>query len=75
MSQSELEALQKRLESLLKETRQLLEKPKCVVCEDRVRTHLFPNCGHLCLCEKCAEKFTQCPVCKKEAKPIRVYQP
>ena len=40
----------------------------CVVCLDRVTTHLVVPCGHKCLCEQCTlvlshHTWERCPVC------------
>ena len=48
----------------------------CIICLDLPATHAFIPCGHMCLCEGCAEKHAQealkenavqlCPCCRKE---------
>ena len=52
---------------------------ECVVCLDVPRSHAMVPCGHLCVCENCAEEIRgfrspACPLCRKEAaNVIRVF--
>ncbi|CAN0289245.1 unnamed protein product, partial [Phaeothamnion confervicola] len=41
----------------------------CVVCQDEEKNALFLSCGHLCVCEDCADLIEQsgkrqCPLCR-----------
>lgn len=43
----------------------------CVVCFDNAKSHAFVPCGHLCVCQNCAEAVKQmpvqtCPLCRSE---------
>ena len=45
------------------------EETQCVVCFDAPKDHIIVPCGHMCVCEACAEQLTQtrtpmCPVCR-----------
>jgi hypothetical protein len=40
------------------------ESHECVVCMDRGKTTAFVPCGHLCVCETCAEACDICPMCR-----------
>lgn len=43
----------------------LREDQLCVVCRSNPREIILLSCGHVCLCEDCAEGIiTQCPVCR-----------
>jgi hypothetical protein len=49
------------------------EETMCVVCFDAPKDHIIVPCGHMCVCEACAEQLTKtrtpfCPVCRE---PIR----
>jgi hypothetical protein len=49
------------------------EETMCVVCFDAPKDHAIVPCGHVCVCEACAEQLTKtrtpmCPVCRG---PIR----
>jgi hypothetical protein len=49
------------------------EEKMCVVCFDAPKDHIIVPCGHMCVCEACAEQLTRtrtpsCPVCRG---PIR----
>ena len=49
------------------------EETQCLVCFDAPKDHLIVPCGHMCVCEACAEQLTKtrtpmCPVCRG---PIR----
>jgi len=49
------------------------EETQCVVCFDAPKDHAIVPCGHVCVCEACAEQLTKtrtpmCPVCRG---PIR----
>ena len=38
--------------------------PTCVICLTEERSRLFHPCMHLCACDACAARVTQCPLCK-----------
>lgn len=44
----------------------------CVVCLDRIRSHIIAPCGHRCLCESCAASGTWsvCPICRQAATAV-----
>ncbi|XP_055531899.1 mitochondrial E3 ubiquitin protein ligase 1 [Wyeomyia smithii] len=43
------------------------DEQKCVVCVDNPKEVICLPCGHVCLCETCAEKIkTSCPVCRSK---------
>jgi hypothetical protein len=49
------------------------EETMCVVCFDAPKEYIIVPCGHMCVCEACAERLTKtrtpmCPVCRG---PIR----
>lgn len=51
---------------------------ECVVCIDAPRRIVLAGCGHLCLCEQCAELVSACPVCRKPcyaSDMIRIFIP
>ena len=41
-------------------------KEDCVLCLKEKSNILFCKCGHICICEKCNEKYKSktCPICK-----------
>ena len=49
------------------------EQTLCVVCMDAPKTHAIVPCGHVCICEGCAEKLLApqaplvCPMCREHA--------
>ena len=48
---------------------------QCVICLEEKPKVLFCNCGHICICEKCApRRFDNCPVCKKENTILRIIE-
>ena len=49
---------------------------QCVIClEEKEPKGLFCNCGHICICEKCAtHRYDNCPVCKKENTILRIIE-
>ena len=44
------------------------KKNVCVVCLENKKTHAFNPCGHMCVCETCADEIIQrgsnCPMCR-----------
>ena len=40
----------------------------CIVCFVGAKTHIAVPCGHLCLCESCAESMEDCPGCRQPVK-------
>lgn len=47
----------------------------CVVCLEHSPDTVFPSCGHLCACSRCAASLARCPICRSRGRPIRVYTP
>ena len=48
---------------------------QCVICLEEEPKVLFCNCGHICICEKCApHRYDNCPVCKKENTVLRIIE-
>lgn len=47
----------------------------CVVCLEHAPDTVFPSCGHLCTCSRCAASLARCPICRSRGRPIRVYTP
>ena len=48
---------------------------QCVICLEKEPKVLFCNCGHLCICKKCAShRYDNCPVCKKENTILRIIE-
>lgn len=67
------EKLKKELEKTRKDRRRrmrdedLPENQVCVVCRQNPREMIMLPCGHVCLCEDCAEEITEtCPVCRRK---------
>ena len=54
---------------------------QCVICLNNNITHIYPVCGHACICSTCINNInnsnnSRCPICRKQqAKPIRFYLP
>jgi hypothetical protein len=46
---------------------------QCIACMDKRKIILFKDCGHLCLCNGCSYKISECPMCKKISEKIRVF--
>ena len=46
------------------------KKNVCVVCLENKKSHAFNPCGHMCVCETCADKIIQsdckCPICRAD---------
>ena len=48
---------------------------QCVICLEKKPKVLFCNCGHICICEKCAtHRCDNCPVCKKKNTILRIIE-
>ena len=51
------------------------ESKQCVVCLDRVATHILLPCAHYSYCDKCVAGLVECAVCRtRVADRKRVYQ-
>ena len=49
-------------------------KDVCVICVDRVRSHILLNCGHYVCCGVCCWAVSVCPICRvKVENCIKVY--
>ena len=46
----------------------------CAVCMDRQPNTVFPACGHMCVCVRCAIGLTSCPICRRRSSAIRIYR-
>ncbi|KAJ8677729.1 hypothetical protein QAD02_013516 [Eretmocerus hayati] len=50
---------------------------ECSICMERKKTHVFVDCGHLCVCATCMLKgINTCPICRMvvtSRPPIRVF--
>lgn len=54
---------------------ELEERTLCIVCLSAERSRL-PACNHLCMCDGCAIKTRQCPVCRRRFRTSKtVYLP
>ena len=54
----------------------LYQGQACIICFAEVRCMAFVPCGHLCICEKCADKYNddKCILCRKEFSiPHKIY--
>ena len=51
------------------------KEDQCVICLEEEPIVLFCNCGHICICKKCAShRYDNCPVCKKENTILRIIE-
>ena len=51
------------------------KEDQCVICLEEEPKVLFCNCGHICICEKCAShRYDNCPVCKKKNTILRIIE-
>jgi hypothetical protein len=41
---------------------------KCVICMDLAEQIMLMPCNHVCICEKCNNNITKCPICKTDVK-------
>ena len=47
---------------------------ECVVCLSSAKTQLTRPCGHVCMCEACAQTVSSCPLCRADiSERIRAY--
>ena len=47
---------------------------ECVACMEFAKTTVLMPCRHLCLCSKCGEQVTKCPICRTQiAERINVF--
>ena len=49
------------LESLTRQKMSTTPDNVCVLCRKCPPTHIFENCGHMCVCASCSVK--RCPIC------------
>lgn len=55
---------QARIEALESAKRSAQEQQLCKVCSDNAINVVLVPCGHMCLCNVCADKVTSCPLCR-----------
>jgi len=57
------------------EQEQTDDESKCVICKDKVKTHILIPCGHLCVCEDDSQRIQLCPLCRQPIQnKYKVYQ-
>ena len=66
----------------LKSSKKCTKEETCCVCISKPSNVLFPNCGHLCLCEDCNKSLNdnhdfeegnlKCPMCRTEVTQQRI---
>lgn len=44
-------------------------KKKCVICFLEDPEYVITTCWHKCLCLKCGQTLTSCPICRTEFNP------
>ena len=51
------------------------EKEDCVICWSSKKTHAFISCGHMCVCDGCADTIrrgnSKCPLCRMVSRQIK----
>ena len=55
------------------------EAAECVICMDQRKNHVLVPCGHLCVCQACADRIMAegetCPICRTAVREaVAVYQ-
>ena len=45
---------------------------ECVVCFERARAVAFLPSGHFCVCSKCGQRASECPICRKSTRKQRI---
>ena len=85
-TQSELEELEVRLSQLrnelevfksntnLRTNKKCTKEETCCICLSNPSNILFPDCGHLCICENCNNNIIElkCPMCRTEVTHQRI---
>jgi len=70
-----LEETLNRVIKVINEKENESESELCVVCLDEKKEYIFVPCGHYCCCEKCINKLSECPICRKIVdQKIKVFQ-
>jgi hypothetical protein len=64
-----LQQMQAQLGSSVGPPEPAAEETLCVVCFDAPKDHIIIPCGHVCVCQACANLLTQreepsCPICR-----------
>lgn len=75
----DVDAARRNMEEIEQRTAPEIEEvvcPKvglCGICQDSSSSHAFVPCGHLCACSDCAKDLAQCPVCRADGAPMKIY--
>ncbi|CAJ1404110.1 unnamed protein product [Effrenium voratum] len=71
-----IQSLEQERTSLLSQREEAVSDRSCVACLDRLANTVLLRCRHLCCCEGCAKRVTQCPVCRQNVRDrITVFMP
>ena len=53
----------------------IFKSNECTICLQEEPKVLFCDCGHLCICKKCAShKYGNCPVCREKNTILRIIE-
>jgi len=47
------------------------ESKFCKVCIEEITNALLEPCNHLCVCEGCANRLTNCPICRAKIENVK----
>jgi len=69
----------RRIDDRQNQMAEIQESEECVVCWSSKRTHAFFPCGHMCVCNGCADTIqrgnSKCPLCRMVSRQIaKIYQ-
>mmetsp|Transcript_124665 Transcript_124665/g.248844 ORF Transcript_124665/g.248844 Transcript_124665/m.248844 type:complete len:252 (+) Transcript_124665:63-818(+) len=63
-----LQDMEAERNSLVREVERASGEHLCVACCDRLANTVILRCRHLCVCDGCARKLTNCPICRQPVK-------
>ncbi|CAK9014352.1 unnamed protein product [Durusdinium trenchii] len=71
-----IQSLEQERSSLLSQREEAVSDRSCVACLDRLANTVLLRCRHLCVCEGCAQRVKQCPVCRQHVRDrVTVFLP
>ena len=75
MLQVQNENQRKQTERMKLQMDQLAQSRLCKVCEEKELEIVLIPCAHVCLCQPCGERLSQCPICRVPIKQrLKMYQ-
>ncbi|CAE7627007.1 rngB [Symbiodinium sp. CCMP2592] len=71
-----IQALEQERAALLTQRQEAVSERCCIACLDHLANTVLLRCRHLCVCDECAPRVTECPICRQKVRDrLTVFMP